>query len=122
MNNKILILAAMIQGLIIADYNLQGCLASAKQRKYWKENAPKKMYQYDYIMALFMHSFCWTCLIMIPALISERHIYFWILAFLNTVIHMYVDNEKANKETINLVEYHIIHFIQIFLTLGILLL
>ena len=57
MNNKILILAAMILGHILADYNLQGWLASAKQRKYWKENAPKKMYQYDYIMALFMHSF-----------------------------------------------------------------
>ena len=40
MNNKILILAAMILGHILADYNLQGWLASAKQRKYWKENAP----------------------------------------------------------------------------------
>ena len=122
MQDKILILAAMILGHILADYNLQGWLASAKQRKYWKENAPKKMYQYDYIMALFMNSFCWTCLIMIPVLISERHIYFWILAFLNTVIHMYVDNEKANKETINLVEDQIIHLIQIFLTWGILIL
>lgn len=122
MHDKILILAAMILGHILADYNLQGWLASAKQRKYWKENAPKKMYQYDYVMALFMHSFCWTCLIMIPALISEQHIYFWILAFLNTAIHMYVDNEKANKETINLVEDQIIHLIQIFLTWAILIL
>lgn len=59
---------------------------------------------------------------MIPVLISEQHIYFWILAFLNTAIHMYVDNEKANKETINLVEDQIIHLIQIFLTWGILIL
>lgn len=122
MHDKILILAAMILGHILADYNLQGWLASAKQRKYWEENAPKKMYRHDYIMALFMHSFCWTCLIMIPVLISERHIYFWILAFLNTVIHMYVDNEKANKETINLVEDQIIHLIQIFLTWVVLIL
>ena len=89
MHDKILILAAMILGHILADYNLQGWLASAKQRKDWKENAPKKMYQ---------------------------------LAFLNTVIHMYVDDEKANKETINLVEVQIIHLIQIFLTWGILIL
>lgn len=30
---------------IIDDYNLQGWLASAKQKEWWKKNAPEKLYE-----------------------------------------------------------------------------
>lgn len=39
MNNWFIFLL-MIFLHIIDDYKLQGWLASAKQKKYWKENAP----------------------------------------------------------------------------------
>lgn len=54
---KILFLLGMIFCHIVDDYYLQGWLASAKQKEWWSKNAPNPLYKYDYIMALFMHSF-----------------------------------------------------------------
>ena len=58
--NSIFILLLMIFLHIVDDYYLQGWLASAKQKKYWQDNAPEKLYKYDYDWALIMHSFSWT--------------------------------------------------------------
>ena len=65
MNNAFIFLL-MIFCHIVDDYYLQGWLASAKQKRYWEENAPDKMYKHDYIWALIMHSFSWTFMIMLP--------------------------------------------------------
>ena len=62
---KILILICMIFMHIVDDYYLQGVLASMKQKQWWEKNAPDKLYKYDYIVALIMHSFSWTFMIMI---------------------------------------------------------
>ena len=64
--NNVFIILCMIFCHIIADYNLQGWLASAKQKSYWEKNAPDQMYKHDYICALIMHSFSWTFMIMLP--------------------------------------------------------
>ena len=45
--NKIFILLLMIFLHIVDDYYLQGWLASAKQKSYWEQNAPDKLYKYD---------------------------------------------------------------------------
>ena len=63
---KVFILFAMIFCHIVDDYYLQGILASMKQRQWWKENAPNKMYEHDYIVALIMHAFSWSFMISIP--------------------------------------------------------
>ena len=63
---KAFIFLSMIFAHIVDDYYLQGWLASAKQKKYWKENAPDELYKYDYIMALIMHSMSWSFMIMLP--------------------------------------------------------
>lgn len=55
--NDLFILIFMIFCHIIDDYFLQGILASMKQKVWWKENYPDKIYSKDYLMALFMHSF-----------------------------------------------------------------
>ena len=60
---KILILFAMIFCHIVDDYYLQGWLASAKQKEWWKANAPDSLYSLDYIWALIMHSFSWAFMI-----------------------------------------------------------
>ena len=44
--NIILTIILMIFLHIIADYNLQGWLASAKQKSYWEEYAPSELYKY----------------------------------------------------------------------------
>lgn len=115
----VFLLLTMIFMHIIDDYYLQGVLASLKQKKWWEENDNDEMYKNDYLMALFMHSFSWAFMIMLP-----YHIYilifggtFYPLLFLfNLLIHMYIDNAKANRKTINLIQDQTIHLAQIIIT------
>ena len=101
---------------IVDDYYLQGWLASAKQRDWWKENAPQKLYKYDYIWALLMHAFSWSFMVMLPI---AFHLNFTtspllIASFLlNMFVHAFVDNMKANWKCINLWTDQIIHICQI---------
>lgn len=119
---KILLLLAMIFLHIVDDYYLQGWLASAKQKSYWEQNAPDKLYKYDYIMALFMHSFSWAFMIMLVptgyALITTENVSGVSLAIIsvfltNMGIHMAIDNAKANLKKINLVQDQLLHLTQI---------
>lgn len=115
MMGKILILLSMVFCHIVDDYYLQGWLASAKQKEWWNKNAPDELYKYDYIVALFMHSFSWTFMVMlIPTLITGMFYPFFFVV--NVLTHMYVDNLKANKKMINLIEDQSMHMIQIFCT------
>ena len=63
---KYFIFILMVFCHIVDDYYLQGILASMKQRKWWIDNAPKKLYRHDYIAALVMHAFSWAFMIMLP--------------------------------------------------------
>ena len=117
--NKIFTLLLMIFCHIVDDYYLQGWLASAKQKKYWQENAPEKLYKHDYIWALIMHSFSWAFMIMLPIAYSlsfNINVAFLIAFIVNVIIHAITDDLKANKRKINLWEDQIIHLIQIVIT------
>lgn len=122
---KILLLLAMIFLHIVDDYYLQGWLASAKQKSYWEQNAPDKLYKYDYIMALFMHSFSWAFMVMvIPAIyaliittnINSASLAITIFFVLNLILHMITDDKKANRKEINLIQDQLIHLSQILFT------
>ena len=116
---NLFIILAMIFCHIVDDYYLQGWLASAKQKKWWEENAPQKLYNHDYIMALIMHSMSWSFMIMLPIAISMSFnvsILFVIIFILNAVIHALVDNLKANKLQISLITDQLIHLLQISVT------
>jgi hypothetical protein len=104
---------------IVDDYYLQGWLASAKQKKWWNENAPQKLYRHDYIMALIMHSFSWAFMIMLPIAIDRQFAVTWIYAvalIVNATVHGITDNLKANKLKINLIQDQSIHIVQIVIT------
>lgn len=104
---------------IFDDYYLQGWLASAKQKMWWEKNAPDELYKYDYIAALFMHSFSWTFMIMlVPTIyvLLVGSIWSPVVFVANLVIHMIVDDMKSNKKKINLIQDQSIHMIQIFAT------
>jgi len=119
MKYPIFTLLSMIFLHIVDDYYLQGILASLKQKKYWKENAPQDLYKYDYIVALFMHSFSWSFMIMLPIFIyvSFNLDFNMIIFFIvNLLIHAYIDNLKANKFKINLIIDQLCHLIQILVT------
>lgn len=114
------ILLLMIFLHIVDDYCLQGILASMKQKEWWKSQKEyKSLYKYDYIVALIMHSFSWTFMVMLP-LISHIGTAFYIVFFANVIIHGVTDNLKANEFKINLVQDQTIHLIQIIVTFIIL--
>lgn len=120
MYNKILALLLMIFLHIVDDYYLQGILASMKQKRWWEENAPDKLYKYDYIMALFMHGFSWAFMVMIVPFIYAFNkgitINNMIYVFIFTMIcHIIIDNAKANKKQINLIFDQLYHLLQILL-------
>ena len=124
MNNTFIFLL-MIFCHIVDDYYLQGWLASAKQKKYWEENAPDEMYKHDYIWALIMHSFSWSFMIMLPvAYVWNFNInpLFVIIFLWNVTEHAIFDNMKANKKETNLIQDQICHLVQIILTFVLLVL
>lgn len=118
MEVKIFILIVMLFCHTIADYNLQGWLASAKQKSYWEENAPDKMYRYDYIMALIMHSISWSSMIMLPLMTYQLYIgnslgVTFLLFIVNIFLHAQTDDMKVNVKQINLIQDQVIHLVQI---------
>lgn len=122
--SKSFIFILMIFCHIVDDYYLQGWLASAKQKKYWKDNAPDRLYKFDYIWALLMHSFSWSFMIMLPiAYVMNFNItgLFAVVFISNILVHAFVDNLKANRKKINLIQDQTIHLMQIMFTFIILL-
>lgn len=118
MNNSFTLIL-MIFLHVVDDYYLQGWLASAKQRDWWKKNAPQKLYKYDYIWALLMHSFSWSFMIMLPVAFHQNFAVngTYVLWFaLNTGLHFSVDDLKANIKCINLWTDQLIHICQIIIT------
>lgn len=116
---KFIILLSMIFCHIVDDYYLQGWLASAKQKQWWVNNSPDPMYKYDYLMALFMHSFSWSFMIMlVPTvyIILFGGVYKPLVFIGNVIAHMITDNMKANQKKINLVQDQLIHLIFIVAT------
>ena len=115
----IFIFLAMLFCHVVDDYYLQGWLASAKQKKWWRENATLEMYKNDYIVALIMHSLSWSFMIMLPIAISMSFNVdsrFLIIFLINIFTHAITDNAKANRLAINLVQDQSVHIIQICLT------
>ena len=104
---------------IIDDYYLQGILASMKQKKWWQENAPQQKYKHDFIVALIVHSISWAFMVMLPIAFSLHFAFSWfyiIALVVNATVHGIVDDLKANKLKINLIQDQTIHLTQIILT------
>ena len=111
------ILVLMLLGHLISDYTLQGWLADGKQKSWWKKALGKEelpiKYRHDYIAALVCHALYWSIFICAPFYASK-----WFLAaiVLNTIVHAIVDDLKANRHKINLIQDQILHLCQILIT------
>ena len=122
MEFKLFLLLGMLFLHLVDDYYLQGWLALAKQKSWWEKNSPDKLYSHDYIMALCEHAFSWTFMIMLmPAIFNYvfNHnipVIYFLFFVLNWIIHSIVDDLKANKKDICLVQDQLFHVIQIVLT------
>lgn len=117
--NAVFVFFWMLFFHVVADYNLQGWLASAKQKSYWEANAPDELYKRDYICALIMHSISWTFMIMLPIAYYQGFSIdgmFVTIFIANVILHAQIDDMKANRNLINLWHDQIMHFIQMILT------
>lgn len=119
----IILFLSMLFCHIVDDYYLQGWLASAKQKDWWRKNAPESIYKNDYMMTLAEHAFSWAFMIHLPIIvysmifnISIMPQWFVIIFTINWGIHAITDDEKANQKNINLIQDQIIHFLQIIAT------
>lgn len=113
------VLILMLFAHIVDDFYLQGILAKMKQRSWWQEKLPDKLYEYDYIVALIIHAISWAIMITLPILfvsVWNPHWAVYLMFGINLAIHAVVDDLKANRKKINLVIDQSIHFVQIIIT------
>ena len=117
---KILLLMLFLH--IVDDYYLQGILASMKQKAWWqKQESYCEKYKYDYIVALIMHAFSWAFMITLPFILSKTsELYIVLTILINATLHFFIDDLKANKKKINLIQDQAFHIGQIMLTWAIL--
>lgn len=119
---KAFIILLMIFCHILDDYKIQaGVLNNLKQKAWWIINTKDDpRYRYDYVAGLTMHAISWSFMIMLPIAIFHFGLDVnkdFIIAFvINTIIHAFVDDLKANRGKINLLVDQSIHMIQIFIT------
>ena len=125
--NHIFILFAMFFFHIFDDYYLQGILAQMKQKSWWiNQKEYNSFYKYDYLVALIMHSFSWSFMVRLPISIYyymnniNISVVYLILIIIQMIIHIIVDNAKANTKSINLVIDQSIHIAQIIISYSIL--
>ena len=121
-----LILIAVLFLHVMADFRWQGIMAEMKSQDWWKkQKGYYDKYKNDYIPPLFWHSFHWSCCILLPYLaISQLMHYalgtvmpsFLVALAANTVVHMFIDHQKANCKSINLVQDQMLHVFQMVLT------
>ena len=109
------VLLCMIYLHLIDDYVLQGWLANAKCKKWWQDNCPNKKYNKDYIIALIEHAFMNSFLIHIPIYlwVYQNEIVLGTTILIATIYHAYIDDKKANKREINLIEDQLCHILYI---------
>ena len=120
---QIFVFIAMVFCHIFDDYYLQGRLTNMKQKSWWAANAPDPMYKSDYIVALVVHAFSWSFMVLLPVLITTG----WLITkkllvvfVVNWLVHGIVDDLKANRKAINLITDQGIHLIQILFSWAVL--
>lgn len=125
--NYLFVLFTMFFFHIFDDYYLQGILAQMKQKSWWiNQKGYNSFYKYDYLVALIMHSFSWSFMIHFPIIIYyymnniNASVVYFILVIIQMIIHIIVDNAKANTKSINLVIDQSIHIVQIIISYSIL--
>lgn len=108
---------------IIDDFVLQPkSLTHLKQKTWWKYECESKQIKYepyknDYIAALVIHGLSWSIMVHLPIIffmsypISDITLIGTIIC--SAILHAFIDNIKANKFLINLIEDQTLHIFQL---------
>lgn len=108
---------------IIDDFVLQPiCLSKLKQKSFWETYVKDdEKYKFDYKVALVIHALSWSIMIHLPLMVIGVGEYSILLSvIINTIMHAWIDDEKANKLNITLFEDQILHLIQVGATWAVL--
>lgn len=127
-SNIVVCFILMVFMHIVDDFYLQGILAKLKQKSFWRDNTSwesyTRLYRNDYIVALAAHAFSWCICIHLPVFVlwyftgGFSLILFVINFIAQATIHAVIDNLKANKLKINLIQDQLFHLVQISFTLA----
>lgn len=101
---------------IIDDFVLQPiCLSKLKQKSFWETYVKdNEKYKFDYKVALVIHALSWSIMIHLPLMVIGVGEYSILLSvIINTIMHAWIDDEKANKLNITLFEDQLMHLIQV---------
>ena len=101
---------------IIDDFVLQPiCLSKLKQKSFWETYVKDdEKYKFDYKVALVIHALSWSIMIHLPLMVIGVGEYSILLSVIvNTIMHAWIDDEKANKLNITLFEDQLMHLIQV---------
>jgi hypothetical protein len=116
----ICLLMATVLMHLLADYSLQGILASMKQKVWWEKNAPDPMYKNDWIAGLVCHSAMWGLLCAVPSVVACWLLGSWTMGILTLALmiisivgHCFIDTAKANAHKINLIQDQELHLVQL---------
>lgn len=121
---KIIVITLVLH--FISDFNLQigAKLHEMKQKSWWEKQLDKdssldpRLYRYDWICALLIHSFVWSAITFAPILSTvESGIGIAYCLIPNIAIHAMVDHAKANGHAMSLIEDQVCHLMQIGITL-----
>lgn len=115
----------------LADYNLQGALCHLKQESFWRkacrecewcsETVAFRKYGRDYRAGLACHALYWTLVTYAPLIFHPLtpSAFAWGLIIANSAFHYWVDDLKANRWRINLVQDQLLHLAQICVTFAV---
>lgn len=112
---KLSVLGLMFLLHLIADFALQSVRdANLKQKKWWedatKEMENREMYRYDWIAGMACHCLLWSLMVCLP--LVTRLIYLP-MVIVQAAAHFWIDDMKANRLKINLIEDQFLHLAQI---------
>lgn len=114
------LLLLMILAHIVDDFVLQPvCLSKLKQKSWWEQqDGYVSQYQNDYGMALLMHSMSWSIMILLPGMftVGIPGTALFGLFVINAGLHYLIDDLKANKKKINLLDDQTFHMLQVIST------
>lgn len=114
------LLLLMILAHIVDDFVLQSASLSKLKQKFWweQQDGYASQYQNDYSMALLMHSMSWSIMILLPGMftVDIPGTVLFGLFVINAGLHYLIDDLKANKKKINLLDDQTFHMLQVIST------
>lgn len=105
---------------VLHDFNQGEPIANMKQKDWWKEHYPARLYRNDYIIVLILHGVLWSVLVSIPIFVFRYciydEVYNSLIVFsiiINAMVHAFIDHLKANRKCISLLQDQILHLLQL---------